>query len=92
MELNKTIIKLYPFLYDGREDYDFSWTWCDFVPESVQEQFAAMCFSVSLQLKALEIEDFYFIEVKEKYGELRIYCNKYVEEIERIIRAFDWKI
>ena len=62
---NKELCKLYPFL-DCDRTYNF--TWLDSVPIGWQESFLRMC-------QTLEPfkEDFEILEIKEKYGQLRVY-------------------
>ena len=62
---NKELCRLYPFL-DCDRTYNF--TWLDSVPIGWQESFLRMC----LTLDPFK-EDFEILEIKEKYGQLRIY-------------------
>jgi len=62
---NRELCRLYPFL-DCDRTYNF--TWLDSVPIGWQESFLCMC-------QTLEPfkEDFEILEIKEKYGQLRVY-------------------
>ena len=85
-ENNKLIIELFPFLQapiGGQHDY--SWTFIDFVPSRLRSRFIDMCW----ELKRVK-QDFYIIEVKEKYDEMRIYIDVANEEAQNIIDAY-WK-
>ena len=85
-EKNKLLIELFPFLQkpvDGR--WDYSWTFIDFVPSRHRSRFVDMCW----ELKRVK-QDFYFIDVKEKYDEMRIYIDVANEEAQNIIDAY-WK-
>lgn len=85
-EKNKLLIELFPFLQapiDGKQDY--SWTFFDFVPSHHRSRFIDMCW----ELKRVK-QDFYIIDVKEKYDEMRIYIDVANEEAQHIIDAY-WK-
>ena len=78
VEENRKLCELYPFL-DCDHTYEF--TWLDFVPTGWQESFLSMC-----QKLVPFKEDFEIFEIKEKYGQLRVYFwvekkNKKYEEI-----------
>lgn len=85
-EKNKLLIELFPFLQapiSGQQDY--SWTFIDFVPSRLRSRFIDMCW----ELKRVK-QDFYIIDVKEKYDEMRIYIDVANEEAQNIIDAY-WK-
>ena len=62
---NKKLCELYPFLDC---DYTYEFTWLDSVPIGWQEGFLSMC-----QKLVPFKEDFKILEIKEKYGQLRVY-------------------
>lgn len=62
---NKKLCELYPFLDC---DYTYEFTWLDYVPEGWQKSFLFMC-----QALYPYRNDFEILEIKEKYGQLRIY-------------------
>lgn len=62
---NKKLCGLYPFLDC---DYTYEFTWLDYVPEGWQKSFLFMC-----QALYPYRNDFEILEIKEKYGQLRIY-------------------
>jgi len=83
---NKELIAKYPFLalksydfdndiYYIPDDYDYMVTWLDFMPEGWYKAFGLqLCEELKEALDEYNYADKYIIdEVKEKYGELRIY-------------------
>lgn len=83
---NKELIAKYPFLavkdydfdndiYYIPDDYEYTYTWLDSVPEGWCKAFGLqMCEEMKEALDEYDYTDKYVImEVKEKYGELRIY-------------------
>ena len=62
---NKELCRLYPFLDC---DYTCESTWLDYIPIGWHESFLRMCQTLD-PFK----EDFEILEIKEKYGQLRIY-------------------
>lgn len=86
---NKKLCELYPFL-DCDRTYEF--TWLDSVPIGWQESFLSMC----QKLDPFK-EDFKILEIKEKYGQLRVYfwtddeVDEYGEiynQVEEIINSY----
>jgi len=41
------------------------------------------------EISALKLEGFYFTQIKEKFGTLRVYTNYYNEEVEAIIQKYE---
>lgn len=89
-EINKQLIEDFPFLNPHQSNYDYSWTYLDFLPSRHKTRFIDMCKEISNIMPRYDEEEFYFVEVKEKYNELRIYTNTYIEEVEKIINSY-WK-
>lgn len=85
---NKKLIKKYPWLLplnvwtrQPLKDYDYSWTEWDAIPKGWRIAFGDMFLK---ELGAAIGNDYFFIEqIKEKYGELRMYavCTKKAQEV-----------
>lgn len=86
IEKNKELIEKYPFLaiksydfdndvYYVPEDYDYSYTWLDDMPEGWKKAFGEdLCAELKEALDEYDYTDKYIVvEVKEKYGGLRWY-------------------
>lgn len=72
---------------DPSFDYDF--TMLDFVPDGWKDLFLEMCEELSSVLKGKENEKtFRFDEIKEKWGELRMYTAGSSQETEVIIDKY----
>lgn len=82
---NKFVINKYPFLYNGK---NYEWTWRDQVIPSYLARFELMCNDIKKACEENQINDLYFIEVKEKYNQMRIYTNTYYDVIENIIDSY----
>lgn len=81
---NKKLCKKYPFLipryaWTGKvvEDYDYSYTEWDGIPDGWRIAFGDMLLKeLGAELKRCNFLDKYrIVEIKEKYGELRLYDN-----------------
>lgn len=82
-KMNKALCKKYPFLIpcdwmghsmEEDEDWNYAFTWRDDVPFGWLHLFDLMCEELLFAIKDTPyFEIFGFDEVKEKYGELRIY-------------------
>lgn len=86
--------KQYPWLrlrdlYSGEIDTESDAM--DDMPEGWRKAFGSMmCEELDAAIKAAGLEDeFIFEQVKEKYGELRIYCSPYNREVDEIIRKYE---
>lgn len=76
---NKALIDKYPFLlpknvWTGKviDDYDYTFTEWDCIPDGWQKCFGDMLLE---EIAEASNGDIFFEQIKEKYGELRIYCN-----------------
>ena len=91
--VNKALCIRYPFVKPRNvKDYDYSFTILDFMPtmwyikfgrellESIREVYITMPKEIQ--------DDFYITEIKEKYGELRIYFSIYDEYTDRIANFY----
>ena len=79
---NKALLLKYPFLlphnhYTGKvpHDYDYSYTELDFMPEGWRKAFGEqMCHDIAEELeKHGLLYEFVILDIKEKYGRLRLY-------------------
>ena len=86
---NKELCMLYPFLDC---DHTYESTWLDFVPIGWQESFLRMCQKLYPFKK-----DFEIFEIKEKYGQLRVYIwtddeidvdRKIYDQVQEVIDSF----
>ena len=82
---NKKLVKKYPFLViDGLNPEEG--TWRDNIPMGWEHLFDLMCEKLLEEIEDTDMfETFRFEEVKEKFGELRIYSDGGNEETDRII-------
>lgn len=100
---NKELIDKYPWLYI-RRDYDFDTdtysipenpdykcTWLDAMPDGWRKAFGEMMVEeIDNELRKHDFVDkFEILEVKEKYGELRMYCGGAPREVHRIIQKYE---
>lgn len=84
---NNSMCERYPFLkmWDEDED-DYSVTWRDCVPFGWIHVFDLMCDEILSEIEGTDLMyKFHFVEVKEKFGELRIYTDNSTPRIDRII-------
>lgn len=83
-EANKKICDRYPFLIprdwegnrmDKYDDWDYTFTDYDLIPAGWQRGFGEqMCEEIrDALIEVDELETFYFTDIKEKYGHLRMY-------------------
>lgn len=99
IEENEQLIKTFPFLrcryvftgefvyLDGANES----TWFDDVPDGWRDIFIDMCREINIEYNRLTNEQkemFQIVEVKEKYGTLRVYCHSYTREIDNIIDKY----
>lgn len=87
----------YPFLMprdvDGNMDEDFDYEYLGFdIPVGWYRLFLQMCSDIKQVLeKEGLMDDFYFLQVKEKYNELRCYSNGAASlEVEQILQKYKY--
>lgn len=90
-KIEELIVTKYPFLrrrtFDGTVDLEAKWPMmCLEIPDGWYPLFYQMCNDIKAALEkegAKALEDFYFLQVKEKYNELRCYHtgSKEVDDI-----------
>ena len=97
VEHNKYLVEKYPFLYprnvwSGKkdEDYDYTYTELDGWPPGWVDCFGELfCEDMKAQMdKEGGYEDYYPVQVKEKYGQACWYDNGSSEEIQDIIGKY----
>lgn len=81
---NEELVKKYPFLFPRNrftdkvvEDYDYSWTELDEMPEGWKIAFGEqLCEELTEELKKYNyLDDYRIVQIKEKFGSLRWYDN-----------------
>lgn len=95
IEMENTIVKRFPFLrvrdIDGNADMNakFPMTGLE-IPNGWHSLFFQMCDDIKpiLEEKGL-LNDFYFIQVKEKYNTLRCYASQSVQEVDEILQKYE---
>ena len=102
-EENKKLCDKYPFLtwhgdplyigYDEEHEPDYSYTWEDELPEGWRKAF---CPKMWDELKAIlekadYVDKFRFVQIKEKYGTLRLYHEGVPEKIYAEVEEWEAK-
>lgn len=94
----RDLIKLYPYLapknaWTGEldKDYDYSYMHGEYdIPEGWQVLFLLYCKNIRPLLLATNyLDKFYFTQVKEKYGTLRLYNGGYPNNFEHITSVYE---
>ena len=97
IEENKRLIEKYPWLWPvdwfdlqpiPKENFDYTFTALDDIPEGWKKEFGEqMCEELQTVLKKHNcVELFRIIQIKEKYGGLRLYYSPLPEQCNREIR------
>lgn len=101
IEKNQDLCKKYPFLiprnrFSGEvvEDYDYSYTELDAMPDGWRKAFGEkMCEEIQYELEKIKLEhgefNYCILQIKEKYGSLRWYTNYSTEAIDKIVRKYE---
>lgn len=95
IEENKTLLTKYPFLiYKNNYNHfvavdTYKYTMLDDCPEGWKKLFLDMCEEIRIHLEKNSVENFQFIQVKEKYGALRVYCTYCPQELHNIIDKYE---
>lgn len=85
---NKRLIEKYPFLkIDGESKYNM----LDDMPEGWRKAFGEKFCEELLEAvkKADLLKEFKIIQIKEKFGALRVYSNKYTDEILDLFNRYE---
>jgi len=101
IEENKILCKKMPYLIvrDWRtgkipEDYDYTYTWlnCNELPDGWINLFWEMCQEIYEPLeRAGLLNDFYFVQVKEKFNTMRCYSEGANDEVQKILYKYEDK-
>ena len=93
-EIYKICMK-YPFLIprdiEGKRDEDFDYSYLGLeIPDGWNKLFYQMCSDIKpiLEKEGL-LDDFYFIQVKEKFNMLRCYYSNAPEEVRKIVAKYE---
>lgn len=98
-QLRKTLIREYPYLQprrmsDGKvsPDYDYQFIVGEHdLPEGWFELFLQACEDIREPLvKAGDLDTFRFLQVKEKYGQMRLYHSGASEEVNDILDKYEF--
>ena len=99
IETNKKLVERYPFLlprnvFDDEldEDYNYESTWYDCIDEGWQIGFGEILLE-DLRKALIEtdyIDEFRFMQIKEKYGSLRIYCNAVPRKVRDVLHKYEF--
>lgn len=96
-QLNKKLVEEYPFLLPRMlstdtisDDYDYQYTLLDDIPSGWREEFGIeMCEEMKKVLEKYNmLKDYRIFQLKEKFGELRIYGNWGNEEFDAVIKKY----
>lgn len=92
---DKELCERYPFLIpcdwegDIPEDYDYSYSWLDQMPAGWRTAFGEqMCTDIMKIIEEDAVDDFQILQIKEKFGELRLYYAPFSQKIEDIIQKY----
>lgn len=96
-QLNKKLVEDYPFLLPRilstdtiSDDYDYQYTLFDDIPSGWREDFGVeMCEEMKKVLEKYNmLKNYRIFQIKEKFGELRIYGNWGNEEFDAVIKKY----
>ena len=93
----KQIVEKYPYLaphnsWTGKlvEDYDYSYTEAWGIPEGWHRLFYMLCKELRPHIeKAGLLDKFYFTQVKEKYGTMRVYTSCLPNSVDHMIDLYE---
>jgi hypothetical protein len=99
---NKKLLKEYPFLvpvnWEGNrisaKDHNYEFTALDDIPKGWKKMFLQFCEDIKpVLIKGNYLNEYYFVQLKEKYGSIRIYDNgvpsSIREEVSRLISDYE---
>ena len=96
---NKKLIKLHPFLLPRNvwtdkvaKDYDYTWTEYDAIPAGWRKSFGKFLLEDLREacLKTNFLHRLRFMQIKEKYGSLRMYINGAPEEVYDVLHKYEF--
>ena len=84
------LIKQYPFLEINKVCTEKGYTWLNDLEPGWNKAFGLdLCNELKNALiKDNKLEDFTFIQIKEKYGELHLYASNYGEETKKVLTKY----
>lgn len=85
---NKELVEKYPFF---KLDDDYKYTMLDDMPKGWRKAFGdKFCEELLDAVKKADLlDDFKIIQIKEKFGALRVYSNKYTDEIFDLFNKYE---
>ena len=97
VDMRKKLIAKYPFLMPRHPftnvpipNYDYSFIEGEYnLPEGWFVLFLQCCEDIHKVLKKIDqVDKFYFVQIKEKWGRMTLYCHGATKEIEEIIHKY----
>ena len=97
VEQRKELVARYPFLMPRHpftnvpiHNYDYSFIEGEYnLPEGWLELFLQCCEDIHEVLKKIDyVDKFYFVQIKEKWGRMTLYCHGATKEIDDIIYKY----
>ena len=81
----------WPGAPDKIPEYDYEYTLFDLIPEGWRKAFGMeMCQEIEDALEADGVQDEYYpVQIKEKYGTLRWYGNFTTEKLEKVLQKYE---
>ena len=96
IEQNKKLVKEFPFIiprdYEGNppKDYDYLFTELDYIPDGWRKQYGRLICEDIKRILGDRANEFRFLEIKEKYGELRIYGSIGNAELDNQLNKYEY--
>lgn len=88
---NSVLCSEFPFLKCIFDEYDYEYTWLDNVSVGWRSMFLELCKGIKREIQKDLLNDFCILDVKEKFGGLRVYVLGANEEIERLLDEYEKK-
>ena len=95
---NYRLTKKYPFLmpmnrFDNSKpkDYHYQYTEADLIPKGWRKAFGDLLFEDimnALKKDNINPKDFYFTDIKEKWGSLNMYASNYGENVDHVLEDY----
>lgn len=84
LEYNHYLCYLFPFLRINEDEDDYKFTWLDEVPKGWRKLFLEMCKEIEPYMTNNK-----FLQIKEKFGELRVYFMKSTPKLNAIKNKYE---
>lgn len=84
LEHNHYLCYLYPFLQISENEDNYEFTWLDEVPKGWRKLFLEMCKEIEPYMMSNR-----FLQIKEKFGKLRIYFMEETPELNAIKKKYE---